>query len=259
MRYALPAELHCHSNSKEKGLRFSPYVSDSLQTAQEIVDECLRKSIKVLAITDHDSLLGYHLAKSYIKKNKIDILLIPACEISTTKGHILAYGITREIPEKLSPKETVDLIHLQGGLAFPAHPFTPPYMSGMSIFKLPIDGVEGYNGPTPSIFNDFSAYQARKHALPFIAGSDSHEKWSIGSGKVFFPKTVTTVKKALDCLKIGEFSLSFNNSSHGMSILAHTLDFIDNLLHDYKPHENPVPNLSEAESTGVEPVRDCSH
>lgn len=45
-----------------------------------------------------------------------DLVIIPAMEVSTTKGHIVALGISEEIPKKISPEETIELIRVQGGL-----------------------------------------------------------------------------------------------------------------------------------------------
>jgi len=53
-----------------------------------------------------------------------DLIIVPGIEISTCKGHIIAYGVTDgEFEMGLTPKETVDVIHRRGGIAVPAHPF----------------------------------------------------------------------------------------------------------------------------------------
>src|SRR5690606_35351365 len=102
---------------------YFPLIYDSVQTIEEIISTSIKKTISVLSITDHDSLTGYHLAKKIIQITKADILLIPGMEISTSKGHILAYGIREVVPSKMTPEATVDAIHQQGGIAVAAHPY----------------------------------------------------------------------------------------------------------------------------------------
>ncbi|KKU30207.1 MAG: PHP domain protein [Candidatus Collierbacteria bacterium GW2011_GWE1_46_18] len=241
MRYTLPAELHCHSNTKEIGFRLLPYLQDSLQTVEEIVLTCQKRGVKILAITDHDSLLGYHMAKHFIETNKIKMLLIPACEVTTKKGHILAYGITKEIPRKLSARETIKLIHAQNGLAVAAHPFTFPFALGKKVFNLPIDAVEGFNGPTPSFLNFHSHSLAMKHHLPSIAGSDSHEPESLCYGITRFSSSVKTVEDFLQALKVGNFSIEFTPTNNLSSALNHLKVLLTNILTNTRPNTQPIP------------------
>lgn len=78
------ADLHIHTTA-----------SDGTWTPQEVITKALQKNIKVLAITDHDSVQNVHLASQLAKSSGIRFL--PAAEICSTKGdlsfHILAYGI----------------------------------------------------------------------------------------------------------------------------------------------------------------------
>lgn len=88
-------DLHTHT----KG-------SDGDNTPQELIDLAISKNIKVLAITDHDTICSINDAVEYAK-NK-DILLIPGIEIEaqTEKGqmHILGLFIdykSEELKQKL--------------------------------------------------------------------------------------------------------------------------------------------------------------
>jgi len=102
--YTVKAELHCHSHV-HKRVGYFPVLYDSVQTVDQILSVCLQKNIGILALTDHNTLDGYRKAKKIIAERHLPILLIPACEISSRNGHILAYGITAEIPEHLPPRQ----------------------------------------------------------------------------------------------------------------------------------------------------------
>ena len=70
--------------------------SDGDLSPSELIEECQKKNIQYLAITDHDNISGYLRAKSYIKRAKIEnLILVPGIEISSTlEGsniHMLAY------------------------------------------------------------------------------------------------------------------------------------------------------------------------
>jgi hypothetical protein len=157
-------------------------------SVEQIIEECLKSGIEVLSITDHDSLSGYRTAKKIIEKNKLPIILVPGCEISSKDGHILAYGIQTEIPPKLSAKTTIDMIHEQKGIAIAAHPFTSVYSLKNKIKKLAdiLDGVECFCSFQTMLAIRKGMKLTAKLGLPAIAGSDAHMVSRIGSGKIIF-------------------------------------------------------------------------
>jgi Predicted metal-dependent phosphoesterases (PHP family) len=76
------ADLHIHSN-----------VSDGLLSPGQIVDWGLKKGLRALAITDHDSMSGIDTAIRYSKDKNIEV--VPGIELSTefenSEVHILGY------------------------------------------------------------------------------------------------------------------------------------------------------------------------
>lgn len=182
------AELHCHSNRRQR-LFYCPLLYDSVQTEEEILEECSKKNIKVLAITDHDTLEGYRNAKKIIEKKGLDIILIPGCEISTKDGHVLAHGINEEIPEGLSAKETVDLIHKQGGLATADHPYMTLGL-GDKIFDIDFDAIEAFNSGVPQWANKKCQKRAMILEKPMTAGSDCHQPEYIGYASLLFENDI---------------------------------------------------------------------
>ncbi|MFC1235797.1 PHP domain-containing protein [Vibrio sp. F74] len=65
-------DLHCHTTA-----------SDGRLTPTEIVDRAIEFDVRVLAITDHDTIDGLAPAFEYVDKNKLNIKLIRGIEIST--------------------------------------------------------------------------------------------------------------------------------------------------------------------------------
>jgi predicted metal-dependent phosphoesterase TrpH len=220
MPFTLKAELHCHSNDADKRLPYFPLFYDSVQSSADIINRCSNLGINILAITDHDSLDGYFNAKKYIQSHRLPLLLIPACEISSADGHILAYGITTPIPMRLSAKKVIDLVHQQGGLAFAAHPFMLRSLH-RHVFDLNLDGVEVFNSSVPKMANLLAAKATLKLNLPGIAGSDAHNIFDIGASTTLFSSNVSTVGQFLSHLKSGRFQISPHTTSFPVSFLRH--------------------------------------
>src|SRR5439155_524924 len=71
-----------------------------------------------IAITDHNSVGGIEEAEAAAGP---DFLVLPAIEISTDAGHVLAYGVREAIPRNLSVADTVERIVALGGVPVAAH------------------------------------------------------------------------------------------------------------------------------------------
>ena len=69
--------------------------SDGTYTPQAVVDTAIAAGLDAIAITDHDNVLAYDIAKKYVKENNCNIEVLPGVEINTIKDnqeiHILGY------------------------------------------------------------------------------------------------------------------------------------------------------------------------
>lgn len=74
--------------------------SDGTFSPEAVVDTAVECGLNVIALTDHDNILSHKVANDYVKKNNIDIEIIPGVEINTIyKGyevHILGYFMDTE-------------------------------------------------------------------------------------------------------------------------------------------------------------------
>ncbi|HQQ25520.1 MAG TPA: PHP domain-containing protein, partial [Methanomassiliicoccales archaeon] len=135
-------DLHVHSS----------HSGDSKNRIEVVLDACVRNGLSGVAIMDHNSLEGSRYALSLKRE---DILVIPGMEISSAKGHILAYNIHEEVPRELEVGETIDLIRAQGGIAVAAHPYRMWSGLGEEVtLANDFDAVEVHNGRSTRNHND---------------------------------------------------------------------------------------------------------
>jgi Predicted metal-dependent phosphoesterases (PHP family) len=182
----MKADLHIHSE----------FSNDGVSTVKEIIDSAVEKGLGCIAITDHNTFEAYELVKDNGK-----VLVIPGIEVSSKEGHILAYGIDRDIPRGLSVDDTIRAIHEAGGVAFAAHPYR--WWSGLgeaNTLNHDFDGVEALNARSVKGSNRKSETLARKIGKPISAGSDAHTPPYIGDGYVEFPDDVSSWQEALEAL-----------------------------------------------------------
>ncbi|MDR2846256.1 MAG: CehA/McbA family metallohydrolase [Candidatus Methanoplasma sp.] len=171
------ADLHVHSS----------YSNDGVSTPDQIIETAVKLGLGCVAITDHNSFKAYAEVKDNGK-----IIVIPGIEVSSKEGHILAYGIDRDIPRGRSVKETIDLIHEAGGVAFAAHPYR--WWSGLgekNTLNYDFDGVEAKNGRSTSSGNRKANKLAISIGKPISAGSDAHTTDHIGDGYAEVPDVST--------------------------------------------------------------------
>lgn len=163
-------DLHIHSNC-----------SDGRDDVRTILRAADRRNLDGLSITDHDTLLGSQKAMKIIREDRLDLILIPGAEVTTSEGHLLVLGI-EDLPKRgLSPEETADLAHEQGGITVVPHPYHP---FRHAIGRIPdCDAVEVYNSKHLfGIANARALIGAKRRHLPAVAGSDSHFAATVGLG-----------------------------------------------------------------------------
>jgi predicted metal-dependent phosphoesterase TrpH len=163
-------DLHVHSN-----------FSDGQDSVEAVIRAAVRRGLFGLSITDHDTLGGSQRALKIIREEKLDLVLIPGAEVTTSEGHLLCLGIEELPPRGFSPEETADLAREQGGIAIVPHPYHP---FRHAIGRIPdCDAVEVYNSKHLfGIANARARMGARHRHLPMVAGSDSHFAATVGLG-----------------------------------------------------------------------------
>ena len=180
------ADLHVHT----------AHSTDGKESVKRVVYQAKKIGLGAIAITDHNVVSGWNTAVEAGKKE--GIIIIRGEEISSSEGHILAYGIQERIRKGLSPEETVDAIREQGGVAVAAHPYRVSNGVGESVVrKVDFDAVEALNSRSPARVNNKALYLAKELGLPVTGGSDAHTLPEIGKSYTIF----TDVENEEDILR----------------------------------------------------------
>lgn len=171
------ADLHLHSI----------YSADGTCSIEAILFKAQQRRLNVIAITDHNSMEGVSEAQHLMKKYQVQV--IPAMEISTADGHLLAYEITEPVPRGLSLIQSILLVREQGGFCTVPHPMSfgsdaiqqqvlADALKDPAIANT-ILGIEEING---GLFrcNHRAVGLAKKHRLAAVGNSDSHCIDSVG-------------------------------------------------------------------------------
>jgi predicted metal-dependent phosphoesterase TrpH len=172
------ADLHVHS-------RFS---ADGIAEPEDMVREAKRKGLQAFAITDHNTCacVDYFLQHGFMREDgqPVDgLLIIPGQEITTSAGHLLALGVRLPDLKGIPPVEAIEIIHHNGGLAVPPHPYDL-FRAGIReniLDVLKMDALEVFNAATTfRRCNEQAHAYAERRGLPMTAGSDAHHAEAIG-------------------------------------------------------------------------------
>jgi predicted metal-dependent phosphoesterase TrpH len=180
------ADLHIHSAYSYDG---TASISAIMKT---IVD---RTSIRVIAITDHDTVSGVNEALDLA--GKFDLQVIPGIEITCAEGHVLGLFVNQVIPAGLSLVETVKRVGDLGGICIAAHPMarginsldfaTIRYALRDPEVSRTLVGVEALNGGLVyTRRNPMVVQECRKLPLAQTGNSDAHTLQMLGRGSTYF-------------------------------------------------------------------------
>lgn len=191
-------DLHVHST----------YSHDGTTTVRAVLKQASSIGLDIVAITDHDDIRGSLTACELAAEYGMEA--IPAVEISSSDGHILALFIKKPIPSGRPLIETLLRIGDQGGIAVAPHPLNPlPHSLSMDALvgavahenaRYVLKGIEVYNMGY-QIFNRLAQKLSRWLPLAKTAGSDSHVYWTIGMGQTSFEgSTAADLRLALESM-----------------------------------------------------------
>jgi hypothetical protein len=167
-------ELHCHS-CYSKGSRIP---SEGIPRPEEIIRHAKSIGLSGVAITDHGTTEAWKSASREAKRQ--GILFIPAVELHTMAGHLIALGISKPVENWLGFEESAERIHEAGGIAVAPHPFD---MRGQGVRNLAYkaDAVEIFNSMSIDIVsNRIASSRFRNAGIPKVAGSDAHTLEMLG-------------------------------------------------------------------------------
>jgi len=167
-------ELHCHSIYS----RGKKIPTEGIDSPADLAKAAKALGLDGMALTDHSTHRGWKEANEACRKH--GLIFIPSIEISSLHGHIIGLGLNGFVKSGLSPEETIEKVHEQGGLAVAAHPFDIR-REGLGKLSAKADAVEAFNSMNLDRFSNMAASGfARKAGKPMVAGSDSHTREMLG-------------------------------------------------------------------------------
>jgi predicted metal-dependent phosphoesterase TrpH len=154
---------------------------DSSINPKSLVEQLYRhQSIRVIAITDHNTMEGYRKVRE-LASGYSDILIIPGIEVSTPLGDLIVLGTDEVSPKLKDVNEIISCAKEKGGAVIVPHPFRD-YGLGNSAKNYAVDAIETLNGSAPFHLNRLAENLAKEMRLPGVAGSDAHnadELWTV--------------------------------------------------------------------------------
>jgi len=193
------ADLHMHTNC-----------SDGWPSPSELVDHVIaRTDLRVIAVTDHDTLEGaLRVAERAAKTGGIEVVI--GEEVSSRDGHILGLFLERRVRPGMSAAATLHAIHEQGGLAIAPHPFWRTHRRagnggvvhgvGWLAAELEFDAIEVENA-TPGfyVFNRMAGRLAIGLGAAQTGSSDAHILDAVGRAYTAFRgRTAADLRRSIE-------------------------------------------------------------
>jgi len=213
------ADLHIHTIYSYDGTASVPAV---LTRAKQI-------GLDVIAITDHDEIAGSLKALELAPQYGVEV--IPAIEITTAEGDLLALNVTQKIARDLSLIETILKVGELGGFCIAPHPMAGGFgMKSLNAYSIlralrNIDvaqiliGIETYNATTiDKMSNHYARILGNKLNLAQTASSDAHVIEAIGLGATEFEGH--TAQDLLHALQTGKVQIRKQKEWHSIRILG---------------------------------------
>jgi hypothetical protein len=162
-------DLHLHSE----------YSPDSRTSLSDLIARCKEVGLDRIALTDHNTAEGAR----ELARREPDLAIVGE-EIKTTEGEIIGLFLAETIEPRLTPEQTLDRIHDQGGLAYLAHPFDlrRARFDPRRVVELAdrVDIIETYNQWSDLAANQAAEAMAVQLDLVRAWGSDSHAPPELG-------------------------------------------------------------------------------
>ncbi len=173
-------DLHVHTMlSDDSRTHPEKYLEAAINTRRSLGAICFTEHRRFPAEPEIDSLYAE-------LSDRHGILIIKGIEADTDLGHLLLFGVSEEVTRRfdlasrmLKSEHLIEVMHAEGGIAIPAHPFRD---SGFGIHLEEIESrlggalsaIEAVNGQNSETENARAMAAAQKLGLTAVAGSDAH-------------------------------------------------------------------------------------
>lgn len=197
----LAADLHVHSFPGDGGL--PPW---------DIAVEARRRRLDVVALTNHNSLHSWRLARwlSPLTARAGGAMLIPGQELTGIGFHLALVGVTQPVAWRQSAASAIAAAHAMGGIAIAAHPDKRTWRFFDDAALVALDGVEVAHPATliweESRRNLLAFYDRALRVHPSIAAigaTDFHQHAPLGLDRTYVFAREATQPAILDAIRDG--------------------------------------------------------
>ena len=193
-------DCHCHTR----------YSNDNWLQPEDLVRRAKSLGLDGVVVTEHHS---YEASEPVEHLGREEgLLVLRGVEISTDRGHLLAYGVRDDLwnvwgrNNYLPLVELVARINELGGICVPAHPFRKFGLFSERDGLLDVPGIAAvvtHNGANPARDNDLAIEAAARMGLPGLGGSDCHNPEAIGRCATEFERPVTDMASFIAAVRAG--------------------------------------------------------
>ena len=202
-------DLHTHTK---------PLSWDSYLAPDELVERSKAAGLDGICLSEHDFFWKPEEIAELAKRH--NYLVLPAIEINTDDGHVLAYGLTKYVYGMHRSHELAQHIEEARGAMVAAHPYRrqmPWYIESEHDYEDALArasrnpayrycaALEAINGRGTDEENTFSQRLCDVMQMPGTGGSDAHARTDIGRCATEFERRIETVEDLIEELKAGRF------------------------------------------------------
>lgn len=191
-------DTHCHTK----------YSYDNWLEPVNLIRRAKFLGIDAVCITEHYS---YEASEPVEQIGRDEgLLVLRGVEISTDRGHLLAYGVEDDgwnswgRDNYLPMEDVIERINALGGICVPAHPYrevgVASLLDGIHDLK-GIAGVESHNGNNCESDNQRALQAAIHRDLPTLGGSDCHKTEAVGRCATEFLDPITCMADFLSAVR----------------------------------------------------------
>ncbi len=247
----IKTELHCHNSFSNfhVGSGEPPY--DCNISIQEQLEQARALGLQALYVTNHNTLNGYEQMLQYKNDHAkySQIQIFPAEEITTSTGaHVIAYGISKEIPAGLDLEMVLDEIKKQDAVSCAPHPFS--LLDALRERSKLCDLIEVFNSNNVDIVSNVRAAKfSIDHNKVGVAGSDSHVLSTLGRC-INVIESENSLDDALYAMRRGRITIEQTGYAKEMETLEHikykinnSKDYLAEYIREHYPNSQWMMSL----------------
>ncbi len=210
-------DLHVHSHRSR----------DARGSLMQLAQAAQAAGLHGFAVTDHNTRAGHAEARRAAERT--GLLIVPGIEVSTIEGHVLAIGVSDDVPARTSLPEAVEAAADAGGVAIPSHPLR--LLSGVgpdTLRRRVAEGcvrvVESHNARERRPVMENLAALCAELGVVTVGGSDAHLVNEIGTAHTVFDDALESTDDVVDaiargrCRGVGESSPRRRVWAHSASV-----------------------------------------